>query len=69
MSERTVTPAVRRLAEDLGVPVKNLVGTGAGGRVTTRDVRRTAANQVINDPQAAQLAAMTGAPKEAFLRD
>lgn len=68
MSERTVTPAVRRLAGDLGIAVKDVVGTGAGGRVTTRDVRRTAAAQVINGPQAAQLAAMTGAPKEAFLR-
>ncbi len=31
-------PAVRRLARDLGVDLEHVVGTGIGGRVTSRDV-------------------------------
>ncbi|MDX2018091.1 MAG: dihydrolipoamide acetyltransferase family protein [Planctomycetota bacterium] len=33
------TPAVRRLARDLGVDIDRVVGTGIGGRVTEKDVR------------------------------
>jgi pyruvate dehydrogenase E2 component (dihydrolipoamide acetyltransferase) len=33
------TPAVRRLARDLGVDIDGIVGTGIGGRVTEKDVR------------------------------
>lgn len=33
------TPAVRRLARDLGVDIDTVVGTGIGGRVTEKDVR------------------------------
>lgn len=33
------TPAVRRLARDLGVDIDSLPGTGIGGRVTESDVR------------------------------
>lgn len=33
------TPAVRRLARDLGVDIDNISGTGIGGRVTEKDVR------------------------------
>lgn len=33
------TPAVRRLARDLGVEIDSVVGTGIGGRVTEKDVR------------------------------
>ncbi|MBL0871702.1 MAG: 2-oxo acid dehydrogenase subunit E2 [Phycisphaerales bacterium] len=33
------TPAVRRLARDLGVDIDSIVGTGIGGRVTEKDVR------------------------------
>jgi 2-oxoisovalerate dehydrogenase E2 component (dihydrolipoyl transacylase) len=34
----TLAPATRRLAEDLGVDVAQLAGSGSGGRVTRRDV-------------------------------
>lgn len=37
------TPAVRRLARDLGVDINTVRGTGIGGRVTERDVRAAAA--------------------------
>ncbi len=37
------TPAVRRLARDLGVNIDNVAGTGIGGRVTEKDVRSAAA--------------------------
>ena len=33
------TPAVRRLARDLGVDIDSIVGTGIGGRVLEKDVR------------------------------
>jgi pyruvate dehydrogenase E2 component (dihydrolipoamide acetyltransferase) len=33
------TPAVRRLARDLGVDINTVVGTGIAGRVTEKDVR------------------------------
>ena len=36
------TPAVRRLARDLGVEIGSVAGTGAAGRVTADDVRRMA---------------------------
>ncbi|MBL0927163.1 MAG: 2-oxo acid dehydrogenase subunit E2 [Phycisphaerales bacterium] len=37
------TPAVRRLARDLGVDIDRVPGTGIGGRVTEKDVRAAAA--------------------------
>ncbi|MDX2114497.1 MAG: dihydrolipoamide acetyltransferase family protein [Planctomycetota bacterium] len=36
------TPAVRRLARDLGVDIDGLTGSGLGGRVTEKDVRSAA---------------------------
>lgn len=36
------TPAVRRLARDLGVDIDSIAGSGLGGRVTDRDVRAAA---------------------------
>ncbi len=36
------TPAVRKLARDLGVGLASVTGTGAGGRVTAHDVERAA---------------------------
>jgi 2-oxoisovalerate dehydrogenase E2 component (dihydrolipoyl transacylase) len=37
------TPAVRKLAKDLGVDLSNVVGTGPEGRITEQDVRGGAA--------------------------
>jgi pyruvate dehydrogenase E2 component (dihydrolipoamide acetyltransferase) len=42
---RQVTPIARRLAQQLGVNVDAVSGTGPGGRVTEDDVRRAAAGQ------------------------
>ncbi|MBL8963345.1 MAG: 2-oxo acid dehydrogenase subunit E2 [Phycisphaeraceae bacterium] len=39
------TPAVRRLARDLGVDIDRVQGTGIGGRVTERDVRSSSADR------------------------
>ncbi|MBE0569859.1 MAG: 2-oxo acid dehydrogenase subunit E2 [Deltaproteobacteria bacterium] len=36
----SATPAVRKLAKDLGLEVDSLAGSGPGGRVTEEDVRR-----------------------------
>ena len=37
------TPAVRRIARDLGVDIDSVPGSGMGGRVTEKDVREAAA--------------------------
>ncbi|MBL9032256.1 MAG: 2-oxo acid dehydrogenase subunit E2 [Phycisphaerae bacterium] len=36
------TPAVRRIARDLGIDINTVIGTGIGGRVLERDVRAAA---------------------------
>jgi 2-oxoisovalerate dehydrogenase E2 component (dihydrolipoyl transacylase) len=38
----SATPAVRKLAKDLGVDLSSLAGSGPGGRVTREDVERAA---------------------------
>jgi len=38
--EVLASPAVRRLARELGVPLEKVEGTGPGGRITEEDVRR-----------------------------
>ena len=45
------TPAVRRLARDLGVEIDHLAGTGIGGRVTAQDVE-AAAGRTAKPPPA-----------------
>jgi pyruvate dehydrogenase E2 component (dihydrolipoamide acetyltransferase) len=44
------TPAVRRLATDLGVDLATVPGSGAGGRVTADDVRRAAGDDDASEP-------------------
>jgi pyruvate dehydrogenase E2 component (dihydrolipoamide acetyltransferase) len=39
------TPAVRRLAEDLGVDIESVRGSGPGGRITEEDVRGAPARE------------------------
>lgn len=39
---KAVTPRARRVAAELGVDVRGIAGTGAGGRVRERDVRAAA---------------------------
>jgi len=53
------TPAVRTMAARLGVNLRNVVGTGVGGRITTVDVRAAAgvtapAPRPASNPYAAQ---------------
>ena len=36
------TPAAERKAEDLGVDLSEITGTGSGGRITVKDVREAA---------------------------
>jgi pyruvate/2-oxoglutarate dehydrogenase complex dihydrolipoamide acyltransferase (E2) component len=44
------TPLVRRLADELGVDIATVVGTGPGGRITEEDVRaRAAAAPALED--------------------
>ncbi|QOJ01374.1 MAG: 2-oxo acid dehydrogenase subunit E2 [Phycisphaeraceae bacterium] len=45
------TPAVRRLARDLGVDIDRVAGTGIAGRVTEKDVRSAASGGSKPTPQ------------------
>lgn len=57
------TPAVRRVARDLGVDINNVAGTGIGGRVTEKDVRAAAAGgPALRAGPASIRAARAGAP-------
>lgn len=47
------TPATRRLARELGVDIARVKGTGANGRVTDDDVRRSAAPETQISEQTA----------------
>jgi pyruvate dehydrogenase E2 component (dihydrolipoamide acetyltransferase) len=40
------TPLVRKVAQELGVELENVEGTGSGGRVTEEDVRKTVGGHV-----------------------
>src|SRR3989304_3603334 len=42
VGRRRVTPRVRRLAEELGVELEHVRGTGPGGRITEEEVRSCA---------------------------
>lgn len=41
------TPAVRRMARDMGVDINTCVGTGIGGRVTDKDIRAAASGTTL----------------------
>lgn len=49
------TPAVRKLAKDLGVDLASVVGTGPGGRIGREDVERAAPGTPANAAGAAPL--------------
>jgi pyruvate dehydrogenase E2 component (dihydrolipoamide acetyltransferase) len=44
------TPAVRRLARELGIEIQNVPGTGPNGRVTADDLRAFGGRQAPRDP-------------------
>lgn len=58
--EINVLPAVRKLAEELGVDLTKIQGTGPGGRITETDVRKV----VSTSPPAVPTAALPEAPSE-----
>jgi pyruvate dehydrogenase E2 component (dihydrolipoamide acetyltransferase) len=47
------TPAVRRLARDLGLDIDAITGTGIGGRVTEKDARAASSGAPASAPQRA----------------
>lgn len=49
-----VSPMVRRLAEEFGVDLTALTGSGPGGRITRADVQRAAFGTVIGEPAPAE---------------
>ena len=59
-ARRSITPIARKRAEELGVDLARVAGTGPGGRVTREDVERAAAQ-----PPAAQAPRAQAAPGHA----
>ncbi|MEM9608559.1 MAG: dihydrolipoamide acetyltransferase family protein [Actinomycetota bacterium] len=57
-----VSPLVRRLADELGVDVSTLTGTGVGGRITRADVQRAGGSAPAAAPAAPAAAAAATAP-------
>ncbi len=60
-SKSLATPAVRKIAKDLGVPINSVAGTGRGGRVTASDVHEHASG-TTKTPHAASIAPPTNVP-------
>jgi pyruvate dehydrogenase E2 component (dihydrolipoamide acetyltransferase) len=56
------SPAARRLARELGVPLDGLKGSGPGGRIIEKDVQRSAAQAPVPRPTAQPTAPPAGAP-------
>lgn len=63
------TPAVRRLARDLGVDINAINGSGIGGRVTDKDVRAAAESGGAAQAPAARSAPARREPQPAPSRD
>lgn len=59
------TPAVRRIARDLGVDINRVPGTGIGGRVTEKDVRASAEQGGADGADTERRASARPAPKPA----
>lgn len=55
------SPAARRLAQQLGVDLRHVQGTGARGRITPADVERAAREKSVPSPAPAQAVAPTAA--------
>ena len=64
----TATPAVRRLARELGVDLATVPGTGPRGRVTEDDVRAAKVSPSVPAPRVAPMPSATAASKPALAR-
>ena len=51
---RQVTPIARKVAQELGVDVSSVTGTGPNGRITEDDVRKAASSPTPSAPQPAK---------------
>ena len=63
-----VSPVARRRAEELGVDVANVTGTGEHGAITKQDVERAAAGAAVPTPPAPPTAATPIAERHAAMR-
>jgi pyruvate dehydrogenase E2 component (dihydrolipoamide acetyltransferase) len=66
--EILASPAVRRLARELGVPLEEVEGTGPGGRITEEDVRRYYETKIARKPAEAPPAPQPAQAVEAGVR-
>ena len=57
-----ISPAARKLAEEKGIDIATLNGSGRGGRITKADVSRAAAMPPARTPASAPAPMPTGAP-------
>ena len=57
-----VTPLVRKMAEELGVDLAKVVGTGVGGRIRKSDVQAAAAPAAVTAPANASAPAASSTP-------
>jgi pyruvate dehydrogenase E2 component (dihydrolipoamide acetyltransferase) len=63
-SRTLATPAVRRIARDLGVELSSIAGSGRGGRVTASDVQGSAQDTgVMSTPEQAPTPVPASAPQ------
>lgn len=61
------SPAIRRLARELGIDINKIVGTGPEGRIDEEDVKNYA-REIISRPQAARSGDETFAPLPDFAK-
>ncbi len=57
---KPASPAVRKMARDLGVDIEAVPGSGPGGRVTQEDLERAASGRGVSAPKAPAAPAVPG---------
>jgi pyruvate dehydrogenase E2 component (dihydrolipoamide acetyltransferase) len=64
-----VSPAARKLARELGVDIRQVVGTGPGGRITKEDVERAATSRDKGRSSDTGVVGTSGSAQEPFTQE